>query len=723
MHTYTMLHAQQMTMKMQLIPWVQSLESGSEQLLLDNLKKDPTVNWLGCSTSRLQEAVARMQKQLGVQLPLTINCLTRSSYHPNLHCDESYQLRVDPKNESIIVNANTEWGILRSLATLSQLVEYSGNLAHPTSIQSCNLNDAPAFTWRGLMLDPARHFLPIKVIEETLDLMFLFKLSVLHLHLTDDQGFRFFSPTYPELAEVGGEGNYYTTIQLKGLVQYASARGIRIVPELDIPGHCTSWLAAKPEWGAGSGVVREKDAVGKKEAAKAKGDRKGTINAEHPSHHFGGHKACLDPGNPEIYKAMAILLDELAEVFPDEYVHLGGDEVNPEWWSTNAAVQEYMQSQQLDTVSDLQNHFMTRVARLVHDLGKKVVGWDEILHPDLSRSVVIQSWRTAKYRDIALENGFDCIFSSAYYLDLFYPADIHYGFIPDAEPLALQEQEAVIIDDARLAHIQELNRWLANFHDRAANKMSGSNKETGQILGGEACMWSELVTEDLLHTRIWSRMPVIAERFWSGTTASADIYPRLEASWEFMNRLLGIDIYGPIEQFVASFNASINEQHLLRVLLLNLEPVKGYARLLGDQADARVSGTEVSANRPYNCDTALNHIVDLLPPESLSARKTLQLMHNCTDSCDKDSLKMQAKDWCDQLLVVRKLMVQDSRLAEILPLSESLAFMGDLLSVWLSTKSATENTTNFLTTKEIANALMQPACELVLPITLGLTEV
>ena len=102
------------------------------------------------------------------------------------------------------------------------------------------------------MLDPARHFLSIRALEETLDLMFLFKLNVLHLHLSDDQGFRFFSPGYPELAEVGGEGEYYTTIQLNGLVSYASERGIRIIPELDIPGHCTSWLAARPEWGAGT---------------------------------------------------------------------------------------------------------------------------------------------------------------------------------------------------------------------------------------------------------------------------------------------------------------------------------------------------------------------------------------------------------------------------------------------------------------------------------------
>ena len=131
------------------MPCVQNLESGTDLLLLNNSGKGLSVEWLTCSTSRLQDAIIRMQKQLGVQLPLKVNCLSRSSEHPKLHCDESYQLEVDTNNRCIAVHANTEWGILRSFATLSQLIQCSADSARPTSIRSCKIKDNPDFTGAG----------------------------------------------------------------------------------------------------------------------------------------------------------------------------------------------------------------------------------------------------------------------------------------------------------------------------------------------------------------------------------------------------------------------------------------------------------------------------------------------------------------------------------------------------------------------------------------------
>ncbi|MBV1905507.1 MAG: family 20 glycosylhydrolase [Pseudomonadales bacterium] len=665
--------------------------------LLPTSASTRNVQWLQGKTPRLERALERLEEQTHCQIPLDISCAAQSPDHPQLHIDESYQLTVDSQSARICLNANSEWGILRAFATLTQLIFSENTVAEQNAvakqntaaskelgekhIQHCCVTDNPEYSWRGLMLDPARHFLSCQAIRETLDLMFLFKLNVLHLHLTDDQGFRFFSPTYPELALIGGDGDYYRTEDLKALVSYASNRGIRIVPELDIPGHCTSWLAAKPEWGAESSEIHET-----------------------PSRIFGGHKSCLDPSNPAVWTALKILLEELAEVFPDEYVHLGGDEVNPEWWSKNANINVLSQTEQLDTLSDLQNYFMTRAAGLANDCGKKVIGWDEILHPELPNSIVIQSWRSAQHRDIALNSGFDCIFSSGFYLDLFYPADIHHAFIPDAKSSELQKQEAGLLNDRRLHHVKDLNSWLANFHHQANDKLlppteipaaqrqSEQTPIPGKILGGEACMWSELVTEPLLHTRIWTRMPLIAERLWHGSQSRADLYPGLIQAWDCMKSTLGIDITAPVTQFISSFKASNREQQLLGILLGQLEPTKSYARLLGDQAESRILGVESDAERPYNSATQLNRVVDLIPPESMTARNLTQLLQTFsnaspgteqyTETCQQ--LEQACNDWQMQFQATNNLASQDSRLLEILPISKTLATLGEILQSYLS---------------------------------------
>lgn len=669
-----------------LMPEVHHIKMGTGKLALNQACGSEGVQWLACSSPRLLRAEARLQAQVGKFLPMDINCASNSEAHPQLHCDESYQIQVT--SERIYLQANSEWGILRAFSSLAQLV-------YKASIPACRIEDTPAYPWRGLMLDPARHFLSIGVIKETLDLMFAFKLNVLHLHLSDDQGFRFFSPSYPELALIGGENDYYSTQELKDLVNYASNRGIRIVPELDIPGHCTSWLAAHPEWGAGRCETW----------------------AGRPSQRFGGHKSCLDPSNPEVYTALNVLLEELADVFPDAYVHLGGDEVNPEWWSKHAGVKALMQTENLAELADVQNYFMMRVTKSAQALGKKVLGWDEILHPDLATSVVVQSWRTAGHRDIALNSGFDCIFSSGYYLDLFYPNDIHYGFVPDAKLSELQAQEARLLVDERLAHIQELNTWLAEFHADKRSSVNNTQQKPGEILGGEACMWAELVSEELLHTRVWSRMPAIAERLWCGAKICTNIYTRLPAIWKCMQATTDMDIYAPLHKFINRFNASDEEKRLLGVLLNNIEPVKSYARLLGDQASARVIGTEVTNERPYKQQTPLTRIVDLIPPESMSAYQNSRLIVNKEAGGEHAETAADiAADWSKQLPVVRKLLSQDVRLAEILPLSESLAALGSTLASNLNDGEKLDHAN----LREHLSQYAQPDCELVLPVVFAL---
>ena len=464
---------------------------------------------------------------------------------PRLADDYSYRLRFA---DIVQVTAETEWGALAALATLAQLGAGGG-------FAVAEVCDAPRFPWRGLMVDPARRFLSPATLKQTLDAMWFYKLNVLHLHLTDDQGFRFQSHAYPELASAAA----YSQEDLRELVAYAADRGIRVVPELDMPGHTTSWLAAYPQWAS------------EPVAASAR---------------FGLHKTRLDPANPAWLTAVDVLLGELAEVFPDEFVHFGGDEA-------------------VGVPAVAQARFVRHVVARLAALGKRAVGWDECLHPDLPQETLVQAWRGMNARDAALDAGFDCLVSAPYYLDLFYPADVHYAFDPVDDHAAA---EAAMRESPRLAHVRQGIEWMADF----AKMPKLPQRKRGNVLGGEACMWGELVAEDLLGTRVWSRMPAIAERFW-GTADAGDPLPRLTATRRTL-AALGI---------LPEDDAAAGAPAALVPLVEMLEPVKWYRRLMGDaNFTRRVNGLGGDAEpRPYNAKTPLDRLVDRLPPESTASRR------------------------------------------------------------------------------------------------------
>ena len=460
--------------------------------------------------------------------------------------DYSHILRF---GEQILVQAETEWGGLAALATLAQLV-----VAAPVPV--AEVRDAPRFAWRGLMVDPARHFLSIATLRRTLDAMWFYKLNVLHLHLTDDQGFRFRSRIYPELASAQA----YSLEELRELVAYAADRGVRVVPELDMPGHTTSWLAAHPEWGGGG----EKPEV---------------------SRRFGLHRASLDLDNAGLLAAVDALLGELADTFPDEYLHFGGDEA-------------------VGVSTDRQARFTRRVVERIGRLGKRPMGWDECLHPELPTRTVVQAWRGMAARDVAVRGGYDCVVSAPYYLDLFYPAEVHYAF----DPVDDSHAAAAMRENPRLAHVREGIDWLADI----TTLPQTPERAPGAVLGGEACMWGELVTDELLATRVWSRMPAIAERLW-GTATPGDPLPRLMASRRALASL------GILPEDGAALEAFAD----LAPLIEMLEPVKWYRRLLGDaNFTRRVNGLGGDAEaRPYDATTPLDRPVDRIAPESWASRR------------------------------------------------------------------------------------------------------
>ena len=468
---------------------------------------------------------------------------------PRLADSYEYRLTLD---ETVAIRAATEWGALTALATLTQLVANG-----ESSVRE--VHDAPHYPWRGLMIDTVRHFISLDTLKRTLTVMAIYKLNVLHLHLTDDQGFRFRSTAYPELASAEA----YSAAELRDLVEYAADRAIRIVPEVDVPGHATSWLAAHPDWGID-----------------------GTDPVDGPSTRFGVHDVCLDIGNPAVRRAVDTLLGEFADVFPDEFVHFGGDEVGQDCTA-----------------------FYQHVVATLAGLGKRAIGWDECLHEGLRQDAVIQAWRGIGARDAALNAGHDCVVSAPYYLDLFYPADVHFAFDPVA---ATEVDVRRMADHPRLAHVHEGLTWMSGF----GTFPDVPGRPGGRVLGGEACLWSELVTDELLDTRLWSRMPAIAERFWRGPGADDvdGVYERAESTRATLDRL-GI---------LPPDNAGlIHDYPDLAPLIEMLEPVKWYLRLLGvEEFQRRVSGLGGSGDpRPYDTTTLLDRIVDRIPPESLATRR------------------------------------------------------------------------------------------------------
>jgi hexosaminidase len=485
--------------------------------------------------------------------------------------DESYELEVT--NNRVGLRAGSKWGALRGISTLAQLAR------HAQVLPGLSIEDSPRFPWRGLLLDVARHFFPIQSLKSVVDGLAMLKMNVLHLHLSDDQGFRFPSAAYPELASA----DHYTREELKALVGYAAERGVRIVPELDMPGHVTSWLVAYPQWGK--------------------------RNICEPTQRFGVHKGCLNPLDENVYAAIETLLGELADIFPDDYVHVGGDEVSPDWWQQDPVIAEYLQQQGIST-HDLQNEFLTRVCSLVRAKGKTPVGWDEVLHPDMP-DCVVQNWRGATTRDRGLALGQPVLVSAPYYLDLHFPADMHYESdpeLPQAEWLALEDS---MQKDPRLSHVSEGIEWTKQWRQGAVD-FAGDIR----VMGGEACLWSELVTPEVLPTRLWSRLPAVAERLWSAAdcTDMDSFYSRLQSCWLCLPEDPELTARRNLHALGLS-GAQVDIASLL-------EPVKWYGRLLGQQAlEARIAGSEMPKARPYAVTTPLDKVVDMLLPESMAARR------------------------------------------------------------------------------------------------------
>lgn len=495
----------------------------------------------------IRRAMYRLKMKTGVEMPGTVGrehdgTLVITVDGPGgavQSVDENESYSLDVTETGIRLHAATVVGAMHGLETMLQLVQPSGD---DFVIPAVSIQDAPRFQWRGLMIDCSRHFEPLDVLKRTLDGMAAVKMNVFHWHLSDDQGFRIESKLFPRLTEVGSNGEYYTQDQARELVRYAADRGIRVVPEFDMPGHSSAMLTAYPDLASAAGPF-------------------------HIETHFGIFDPTLDPTRESTYEFLNKFVGEMAAIFPDQYLHIGGDENNGNEWKQNPRIQSFMHAHNLTDTAALQAYFNQRLFTILQAHGKKMIGWDEVLTPGLPKNVVVQSWRGFDSLAAGARQGYEGILSAGYYLDHMDSAADHYR----VDPLP-----------------------------------AGSNlnaAERARILGGEACMWSEYVDSQIIESRVWPITAAIAERLWSPQSVQDvnDMYRRLGVE-SLRLEDLGLT---QISQEDASLRQLAGTQNIdpLRVFASTVEPVDF------DHRDAYTEKHDVTQLTP------IDHLVDALPPD------------------------------------------------------------------------------------------------------------
>jgi hexosaminidase len=514
--------------------------------------------------------------------------------------DESYSLDLSPSGARL--HAATVVGAMRGLETLQQLVQPD---ATGYFLPALSIRDTPRFRWRGLMIDCGRHFMPVETIKRTLDGMAAVKLNVFHWHLSEDQGFRMESRAFPRLTALGSDGLFYSQEQAREIVAYAHERGIRVVPEFDMPGHTTAWFVGYPDLAS----------------------TPGPFNIERE---FGVFDPVMDPTRESTYKFLDTFIGEMAALFPDRFLHIGGDENNGVEWKANPRIQAFMREHNLQDTAALQNYFNQRLLKILEKHGKHMIGWDEVLIPDLPRDVIVQSWRGFDSLAAGAKNGYSSILSAGYYLNHMSPAEDHYKVDPLPQASGLTpEQEA-------------------------------------RILGGEACMWNEQTTPRNIDSRIWPRAAAIAERLWSPreVTNVDDMYRRLTVE-SLRLEALGLT---HISQEAVSLRmlAGTREIDPLLVLASVLEPVT-----FDDREHLQ---------HP-NQLTQFNQLIDALPPDPPSRHDfallvSAYLQDPATHLAQGDELTGEFKDWIAAEPGILRLMATSPTLALAEARAQQLTTLG-----------------------------------------------
>lgn len=607
-------HAQQST-TLNVMPLPAKVQMGSGSLKVD---EGFSLSFEGHREPRLERAgqrfMVQLHRQTGIvfsvaatggqgQATLAVSTDHESKPVQEVGEDESYTLDVSSSGAKL--HASNPLGAMHGMQTFLQLVAIG---ADGFAAPAIHIDDQPRFPWRGLMIDVARHFAPVEVLKRNLDGMEAVKMNVFHWHLSENQGFRVESHKFPKLYEQGSDGMFYTQDEIKDVIGYARDRGIRVVPEFDMPGHSTAWFVGHPELASGTGPYQIE-------------------------RRWGIFDPAMDPTNDKTYKFLNELIGEMAKLFPDQFFHIGGDEVNGKEWDANPKIQAYMKSHDIKNNEGLQAHFSQRVQELVVKHGKTPVGWDEILIPGVPKNIVIQSWRGADSLAAAAKQGYRGILSNGYYVDLGWSAARHYAVDP--------------------------------MGGTAANLTPEQQK---LILGGEACMWSEFVNPENIDSRIWPRSAAIAERFWSpqDTADVSSMYLRMNTEAQRLE-WLGLTHRSYQRKMIERMAgpASTDELAAMRTLVEAVEPVKDYNR----EHLAKVEPTS---------KTALNRVVDAVTPESQVSRNFSEkayayLASSCKDAAKADDLRRMLTTWSGNDAKLQDLAQRSGLVKEAMPASAALS--------------------------------------------------
>lgn len=706
-----------------------SLSKGSLQITTKfghNFKNDPS--------EKLQSAIDRFYKRASLKtgivyadqddIILFIDHAQKESTLPQLHDDESYQIHVS--GSKINLKSASETGIIYGLETLLQLLEEKeGNWVIP----AVKIDDHPRYPWRGLMIDVSRHWIPKEVILRNLNAMSVLKMNVFHWHLSDYQGFRVESKVFPKLHQMGSEGNFYSQKDIEEVVQYAAGRGIRVIPEFDIPGHSTGWLVGYPELGSAPGPYKV-DTIA-----------------------LGVFRPVMDVSNPKLYTFLDSFIGEMTTLFPDEYFHIGGDEIVAKDWEENESIQAFMMSNELKNSHELQAYFNIKIQKILEKHGKIMMGWDEIQHPDLPvDGIAVQSWRNHKSLWDSARKGNKAILSTGYYLDHKKSAGHHYSIDPElikgavnididstnwsSWKIQLNISETVIDgnlymfgkdDNMRIVmEVMENATGISEVHklgnkvdfaneteygtmevslevnsdslSGSANlslfeikitgiKTGGSDMKNGallpkfdkiepltpeqskNILGGEACMWTEMVDSITLESRIWPRAAAIAEKFWSPqelTSDQNDMYRRL------------IKLNDDLHKFGVRHKSS--QETILRTMVSDnfIEPLNSLVNYLHEGAFLNRLSLYDPTLYTY---TPLDGIVDAAAAESYSSYEFNLLIDQYIETGDdglKQSIQNQLQKWIEDHEKLEPIFESNKKLMMIQAHSENLSKLSEI---------------------------------------------